>query len=295
MKKSKLEKVLEHMVNDEMDLANEMLHEHIVEAAREIYADLAEEDDLAEAELELDEDEDLDEGYDDSDKSGDFEDDIETMEDEVEAEEHFAEDDDEDEDAAMDDLEGEMDMDVDDEMVGDLEGSDDLEGGDTDVEDAMVNVEDALDELRAAFADMMGDDMGDEDLGDEVADDMGGELDDLEDEMPKEGFMEEEDLDEADDEELDESATLKAHGNVTMAGDEDGKASPVLQKHGGGQSMTGSGKPVNFAGGADEKGGKGDSAKKMNVTGPQDQGGKFDKKVAKPSNSSEKAKSNIGS
>lgn len=285
MTKSKLEKVLEHMVNDEMDLANDLLHEHIVEAARNIYADLAEEDDLAEAELELDEDEDLDEGYDDSDKSDDFEDDIETMEDEVEAEEHFAED--EDEDAAMDDLEGEMDMDVDGELAGD-EGAEG-EGG---VEDAMVNVEDALDELRAAFADMMGDE-DDEDMGDEVAD----ELDDMEDggeedELMAGHYMEDEDLDESDDEELEESATLKKHGNVTMAGDEDGKASPVKQNQP--DMSNGHAKPVNFAGG-DEKGGKGDSAKKMNVTGPQDQGGKFDKKVAKPSNSSEKAKSNIGS
>jgi hypothetical protein len=51
------------MVNDEMELASDLLHEHLVETARDIYAELAEEDDMvAEEELDLDEDEDLDEG-----------------------------------------------------------------------------------------------------------------------------------------------------------------------------------------------------------------------------------------
>jgi hypothetical protein len=70
------------------------------------------------------------------------------------------------------------------------------------------------------------------------------------------------------------------------------KTSPIRQNK---PAITDHGKAVNFAGGADEKGGKGDSAKKMSVTGPQDQKGKMDKKVATPSNKSEKSKSNIGS
>jgi hypothetical protein len=107
------------------------------------------------------------------------------------------------------------------------------------------------------------------------------EMDD-EDDM-EESFYEEDDLEEA--------ATLKKHA-VTMKGDDDGKASPIKQNQ---PNISDKGKAVNFAGGADEKGGKGDSAKKMNVTGPQEQKGKMDKKVSKPSNSSVKAKSNIGS
>jgi hypothetical protein len=272
MTKSRLEKVLEFMVNGENELASEMLHEHLIETAREIYADLAEEDEAVEEELELDEDEDLEEGFHDEDESGDFVDDLETMENELETEEYFGEEEDE-EDEAMDDLEGEMDMDIDAEMDDDMMGDADM-GGDADVEDAMVNVEDAMAELRAAFADLMGDDMGDEGMDDEVADEFDGM--DFDDEGD----------DDLEDDELGEAATLHKHA-VTMKGDEDGKASPVKQNQ---PNISNHGKAVKFAGG-DKKGGKGDSAKKMTVTGPQEQKGKMDKKVSAPSNSSEKAKS----
>lgn len=276
MTKSKLEKVLEYMVNGENDLASEMLHEHLIETARNIYADLAEEDESVEEELELDEDEDLEEGFHDEDESGDFEDDIDSIEDEFETEEYFGED--EDEDEAMDDLEGEMDMDSDLEMDDDMSGMDNM-GSDGDIDDAMDNVESAMDELRAVFADMVG---GDEDEGmdDEVAD----EFDDMDDDFEDDDM---EDDDDFEDDDLGESAELKKH-SVTMKGDEDGKASPLKQNQ---PNISSHGKAVNFASGSDEKGGKGDSAKKMNVTGPQDQKGKMDKKVSAPSNSSEKAKS----
>jgi hypothetical protein len=127
----------------------------------------------------------------------------------------------------------------------------------------------------------MGDDM-DDDMDDEVEDEFGGDMD------------ADADMDMADDfeeDELGEAATLTKQA-VTMAGDEDGKASPIRQNK---PAVTDHGKAVNFAGGADEKGGKGTSAKKMSVTGPQEQKGKMDKKVATPSTKSEKAKSNIGS
>lgn len=309
MKKSKLEKVLEYMVNGENELANEMLHEHIIESAREIYADLAEEDEAVEEELELDEDEDLDknvgadleEGHSDANKSGDFIDDLETMEDEIDAEDYFGEDDDAlDDEGAIEDLEGEMGLDVDmGDELGDLDaetGDGEMDGGEADVSDAMVNVEDAMEELRAAFADIMGDgEMEvDDDMGDEVADEFVDgdddmeDMDDDDDEFPEESFTETDEIEEKD---LDEDAKL-TNQSVTMAGDEDGKASPIKQNQPG---MGDKGKAVNFAGGADEKGGKAASVKKLNVTGPQEQKGRMDKKVATPSNKSEKAKSNIGS
>jgi hypothetical protein len=297
MKKSKLEKVLEYMVNGESDLASEMLHEHIIESAREIYADLAEEDDAAEADLELDEDadEDLDEGYFDDNKTGDFEDDIETMEDEVETEEYFGEDDDDD----MDDLEGEMgmdddmadEMDVDDMDMRDEMGMDDEMGdavpAEADIEDSFVNFEDAFDELKAAFADIMGDEGMGDNMDDEVADTFGGE-DDINLDSPDEYEDDEDEFEESfamEDAKLSKVAVKK----VSDTGD---KTSPIRQNQ---PAIGDGGKAVNFAGGSDEKGGKGDSAKKMSVTGPQEQKGKMDKKVAAPSNKSEKAKSNIGS
>lgn len=314
MKKSKLEKVLEYMVNGENELANEMLHEHIIESAREIYADLAEEDEVVEEELELDEDEDLDEdddkdleeGHSEANKSGDFVDDLETMENEIDAEDYFGEDDDDmDDEGSIDDLEGEMDLDVDmgDELgdldgdMGDELGDGEVDGGEADVTDAMVNVEDAMEELRAAFADIMGDgDMEvDDDMGDEVADEFVDGDDDMvdmdgddEDGFPEESFTEEDKIEEED---LDEDAKLTNH-SVTMAGDEDGKASPIKQNQPG---LGDKGKAVNFAGGAEGKDGKAASVKKMSVVGPQEQKGKMDKKVKSPPNKSEKAKSNIGS
>ena len=297
MKKSKLEKVLEYMVNGESDLASEMLHEHIIESAREIYADLAEEDDAAEADLELDEDadEDLDEGYFDDNKSGDFEDDIESMEDEVETEEYFGEDDD-DMDDEMDDLEGEMGMDddMDDMGMDDMDMDDDMGDAvpaEADIEDSFVNFEDAFAELKAAFADIMGDDegMGDN-MDDEVADTFGGD-NDLNLDSPDEYEDDEEEDDDFEESFAMEDAKLNKVA-VKKASDTGDKTSPIRQNQ---PAIGKGGKAVNFAGGGDEKGGKGDSAKKMSVTGPQEQKGKMDKKVATPSNKSEKAKSNIGS
>ena len=273
MTKSRLEKVLEYMVNGESELATEMLHEHLIETARDIYAELAEEDEMFEEELELDEeDEDLDESFHDEDESGDFVDDLDTMESELEAEEYFGEDEDED-DAAMDDLEGEMDIDSGDDM-------------DADLDSAMVNVEDAMEELRAAFADIMGDSgMDDEGMDDEVAD----EFDDM-DIDSDEGEEGEDDDAPVMDKQFGEGATLTKKP-VTMKGDEDGKKSVVKQNVPG---ISKEGKAVKFAGGADEKGGKAPAPKQMKVTGPQEQKGKMDKKVAAPSNKSEKVKSNLG-
>lgn len=281
MTKTKLEKVLEYVVNGENELASEMLHEHFIETARNIYADLAEDDNNFEEDLDLDED------FHDEDESDDF---ISDISDEIETEEYFGEDEDEDdEDDSMDDLEGEMDMDNDLEMSdGDFDDSDDDFGDDdfgddsSPVDSALTNVEDAMDELRAAFADIMGDN-ADDGMDDEVAD----EFDDMDD------FDNGDDLDDEslEDDDLGESATLSKHA-VTMKGDEDGKASPVRQNQ---PNISDRGKAVNFAGGSDENGGKGDSAKKMNVTGPQEQKGRMDKKVAAPSNKSETAKSHLGS
>lgn len=297
MKKSKLEKVLEYMVNGEKTLASEMLHEHIIESAREIYADLAEEDEMFEEELDLDEDEDedLDESFHDEDESDDFVDDLDSMEDELDAEHHFGEAED-DEDESLDDLEGEMDMDDDDDSMdmemdmdmGDEGMGDDMDADASDADEAMQNVEDAMDELKAIFADLVGDDMDSDDMDsdgmdDEVADEFGD--DDEGDDDMDDSFI--------DDDDLDEAAELKKHGNVKMSGDDDNGKSPIPQN--ASDMSDGHADPVKFAAGQDEKGGKGDTAKKMNVTGPQDQKGKMDKKVNPPKNGGEKAKSNIGS
>jgi hypothetical protein len=192
----------------------------------------------------------------------------------------------------MDDLEGDMDIDAGDDMGDDMGGEmgDDFggeEGGNADLDSAMVNVEDAMEELRAAFADIMGDDMGDDEGGDEVSDEFGDM--DLDDESIEDDDGEEEAP--VMDSRFGEGATLTKKP-VTMKGDDDGKKSVTKQNVPG---IGKDGKAVKFAGGADEKGGKAPAPKKMTVTGPQEQKGRMDKRVAAPSNKSEKAKSNLGS
>lgn len=257
MKKTNLEKVLEHMVNGENELATTALREHLIEQAREIYATIAEEDQIDEEEL------DLDESLDDYDEGDDFVDDISDMEEEIESEEYFGEAD-EDEDEAFDDLSDEMDLEYD---------GGEIEADESDIEDAFVNVEDAMEELRAAFADIMGDDDADaEDLEDQSADEFEDDADDID-------FEDEDPM---------EAATLnKVSVSHSDTGD---KNSPYPQT--GNKSVTGHGVPTKFVG-SEEKGGKCDTPKKMNVTGPQEQKGKMDKTVSKPSNSSEKSTSTI--
>ena len=194
--KAKLEQVLELMINEESEQATELLHSIFVEESRRIYSEL------------INEDEEVEEAIDAGDKEEDFLNDIETADNEIEAEEMYSEEG-EDEmdmgdpmDAAEDDLA--------DEMMGDEEGESDEEDGDDEeempdeVEDAFVNVQDGLEELKAAFAELLdtADDEGEdddmEDMGDDEAEmDMGDE-----EEMPMES---EEQVEESDEEQLEEA------------------------------------------------------------------------------------------
>lgn len=240
--KTKLEQVLELMINEETDKASDLLHDIFVEKSREIYADLIEEDAEAEDVIEEDEDqveEDLEETIDVSDDEDDFIEDIADAEDEIEAEEVFGEDDEEDEAEA--------------DLADELAGDDEAEAGEgeaADAEEAMMNVEDALAELKAAFADLVGDDA--------EADDMEGE-----EEPEMEAVAAFEEAEEV--EELEEGADMKAV-NVSMPDGTDASAkSPV----GPGEDM--GGEAVDIAG-SEEAGGKAEAPKTMGVDGPQEAG-----------------------
>ncbi len=162
--KESLVKVLEYLVNDEQDKAADLLHNVFVEKAKNHWSSICEDDEVVEDEIQdedLDETIDLDEADDDSedgveeainvsDDEEDFLSDIETAEEEIDQEEIM---DDED----MEDANPEMDLAMDMEPA---EDGDDDEAGDA--EEAMDNVEDAIAELRAAFADMMDDDPADD-------------------------------------------------------------------------------------------------------------------------------------
>jgi hypothetical protein len=237
--KESLVKVLEYLVNDEQDKAADLLHNVFVEKAKNHWSSITEDDEVVEDEIQdedLDETIDLDEADDDSedgveeainvsDDEEDFLSDIETAEEEIDQEEIM---DDED----MEDANPEMDLAMDMEPA---EDGDDDEAGDA--EEAMDNVEDAIAELRAAFADMM---------DDEPADDM-------EDPEMEESV-----------EPMEEGATLSA---VSVShSDNSDKASPVAKGAGNAHA-----KPHP----TDTKDGPKASApavKDMGVTGPQEAG-----------------------
>jgi hypothetical protein len=238
--KESLVKVLEYLVNDEQDKAADLLHNVFVEKAKNHWSSITEDDEVVEDEIseeDLDETIDLDEADDDSDEDEveeainvsddeeDFLSDIETAEEEIDQEEIM---DDED----MDDAAPEMDLAMD--MEPEAEEGDDEAG---DAEEAMDNVEDAIAELRAAFADMM---------DEEPADD-----------------MEEPEMEESV-EPMEEGATLSA---VSVShSDNSDKASPVAKGAGNAHA-----KPHP----TDTKDGPKASApavKDMGVTGPQEAG-----------------------
>lgn len=132
--KSKLEQMLEHLVNDDQAKAEELFHEYVVEASREIYESLI--DSEISEEEEKDEDEDMEEASHDDDAEED------------KVEENF----DEFEDLTIE--------------------ADDEEGGE-DLEAKVMDLEDAVEELEAKFAELQGQEeeegheFGDEEGGEE--------------------------------------------------------------------------------------------------------------------------------
>jgi hypothetical protein len=178
--RSKFEQMLEHLVNEESDKAKELFHQLVVEKSREIYENILSEDFTTEAE----EDEEMDE----------------SAEEDEEAVEEAAEDDEEDLDENFGFAEGgdeedtgDIGGDAGDDFVSDIdagdEGDEEGMGGEGDIEDRVVDLEDALDDLRAEFEALMGDEEGGgmDDMG---GDDMGG-MDDMGDEESDDSFMRE--------------------------------------------------------------------------------------------------------
>lgn len=249
-------KIIESLVNGEGEVASDLLHEAFVDKAREIWSGLVEQDEIVEEDIS---EEEIEESY--------FDEDVDSFEEEIAAEEEYAMEDEDDESEAEFELasDDEMDMEMDMDSEGDMEPE--SEAG---IEDAMLSVEDALADLKAEFAQLMGDDMGDEEeagLSDELpADDFASDLE------PEEEVEEEYAFEADESEELEEAADLTKIGKDGMhpsempAGD-DGKASPVASKNDmggkvvptGAKSAEGSNKGLSDA-----------TAKDMGVTHPGD-------------------------
>ena len=238
-------KIIESLVNGEEAKASELLHEAFVEKAREIWSDLVEQDEIVEDEIA---EEELEEDISDE-EAGDFLDDIEEADDEIEAEEAYESEEDEE----MLEPEAEMELAGDEEEHDhDFDGDgeiDDHEEEHGEIEDKLMSVEDALKDLKATFAEIMGGEEAPEESEEEV-EEMTFESDDVE--------------------ELEEAAELKNVGNVAMPDGSDGKDSPVgpgLEDPFKGKGANTEADPVDFAGG-NEKGGKAPAAKDMGVKHP---------------------------
>ena len=145
--REKLEKVLEFIINEENEKASDLLHDVFVEKARGIYEEIATEDE------ELDEatEEEVEEAKADDDDKEKVDEDKEQV-DEADIQDEFA--DEIETDSEMIDQEEVAEDDMEDEMPMDDEGMED--DGDDSVDEAFMNVEDALDELKAEFAKLMG-------------------------------------------------------------------------------------------------------------------------------------------
>jgi hypothetical protein len=167
---NRFEQLIEYVINDEEQKAQELFHDIVVEKSRQIYenimAEEAEEDldESAEEDLDESEEEDLDESL-GGDAADDLIDNVEADEEMQEGEEEFSGEEEFDDGGEEEEV-----------SFGGEEGS-----GEAATKDDIMNLEDKLDQLMAEFEDLMGgDDMGD---GDDFGSEEGGdaiEMDDTE-------------------------------------------------------------------------------------------------------------------
>lgn len=141
-----LQQMLEHLVNDDQAKAEELFHEYVVTASREIYESLIDSEIAEEEEKEEEDDEDMDEAAKDEDAEED------------KVDEEF-------EDIAIegDDEMPPMGGDPTDDLEGDIDAEMDDEEGEKSEEELFQDLDSIVDELQAKFDELKGgDDMGDD-------------------------------------------------------------------------------------------------------------------------------------
>ena len=271
MSNNKFESLLELLINEENDKAEALFHEIVVEKSRDIYENLADEEVTAESkdeevkETEASEEkveETTEEKVEETAKDESVEEASEESKDEqvdevVEIEDEATESETTEEESieevggdATDELvkdisseeEGEMDAGNGEEMPADM----DADKGEEGMEDRVVDLEDALDELKAEFEAMMGKKDGDEEEKDETVEMPASETP----EMPVEGKKADMKKEKMDEYKIQKSADTADHA--------DHKSSPVTDA---GNKLPKGGKITQ--GGADEKGRPAPTAQKM--------------------------------
>lgn len=185
--KSKFEQMLEKLVADDRTAAEEIFHDIVVEKSRSIYEGLLE-NDIKDIEVEEtskeDESKKDDDAVDETSKDESKEDDAvdEASKDEETTDESLL--DIENTEIAPVEAHG---GDATDDMVadigmpaptGDMDNGDDSEKGEEEIEDRVVDLEDAIDDLKAEFEKMMGDEDKSDDAEGDDAEDNGEEKED---------------------------------------------------------------------------------------------------------------------
>ena len=239
--RNKLEQVLELLLAEDNERAEELLHEYVVETARQEYERILDEDEVEakdEDEADLDESEEteeeaVEETIDQADPENDFITDVEETDDEIESDEV-----------------GEMELDGEGE-----EG----EGEEEELEDKVDELESELEDLRAEFEKLLsGDDSGDEEIEGDMEPEMG-----MEPEMEEESV--EYDLDEEvaeDDDEVVEEATKLQDAVAAPKGGDAGEGESPFSKQPKSTTVSGpngGGSPVKSTDGGE--GNKGEGAK----------------------------------
>ena len=249
MDNKKFEKLIDLIINENEEQARELFHDIVVEKSREIYESIMDEEMMGE---------------------GGMVGQVGDLMDEINAEEAGGmTEDDEEMDFGADDGEGDAEViDIDADDVGDEEGG-------AEVEDAVIRIEDKLDQLMAEFEEIMGGDAGADDMGDDAGDEEDfGDEEGGEEEMMEASDDEEDDSEDDLEESVMEAVQLKQVGGSTYnsygkMGDNGAQTkSPGLQNSG--QAGMDS-KPVKFSG-----------ASESNPTGPKE-----------PSNSYAKGKTEV--
>lgn len=204
---NKYEQLIEHIINDETDKARELFHNIVVEKSRDIYESLIDEADLDEV---------------GGNKVQGFIDEVNLDEQGISEEE--------DEAGEYDDMAGDesSDMDNDFDASGDLDSHEEEHG---DVEDRVLDLESALDELKAEFDALMAGEEGEA----EHADMFGGEEEMGGEEVAPEEFYEAEEADDEDEaEEMEESIVREYVEKVAAPSNTEGadnKQSTVAKKN----------------------------------------------------------------
>ena len=269
MSTAKFEKLIDLILNEDQERAEQLFHDIVVEKSREIYENLMSEETedavgslMAEVSDEM---EGMNEAEDDLEMDADMDmDDAEMDMDDAEADMDDADMDMDDAEMDMDDAEADMDMDM---------GDEGEESSAPATKDDIMNLEDKLDELMAEFEALMNKE---------------------EDEAEADMEADEEDEEEDEEEEVMESVEMKKVPPVKHGDDGANKASPVAKNSG--QAGMAS-KPVRFGGDGEEKGRPAPTVKSMGTKFKNSPGGGSDvdagESAPKPKHETVKAKSPV--